>query len=133
MNFVELLDAPEVFYEYGVFKQVYCCKRFITIDCNWALRWASLHGHLNMVEHLIKGGSDVNDVDDDAVRWASGNGHLKTVKYLIENGADATTLNNMAVTWAFENDHHYIVDYLILMGCHLDMTKYGFDDSTHKK
>ena len=79
LNFIEFLNIPEVFYEYGVFKQVHCCKRFITPDDNWATRWASENGHLEVVKYLVSKGSDVTARNNYAVRWASHNGHLELV------------------------------------------------------
>jgi ankyrin repeat protein len=51
-------------------------------DNNWALRWASRNGHLEMVKVLLDAGADVHAKDDQAAYWASYNGHIEVFKLL---------------------------------------------------
>ncbi len=50
---------------------------------DWALRWASGNGRLEVVKYLVEHGANIHALDDDALRWASLNGHLDVVRYLI--------------------------------------------------
>ena len=49
---------------------------------DFALRWASVRGHLDIVEFLLKNGADVHVLDDEALRLASKNDHLNVVELL---------------------------------------------------
>ena len=52
--------------------------------------------------------------NDYAVRWASGGGHLEVVKYLVEKcGANARAENDEAVRESFAWGHLEVVKYLI--------------------
>jgi len=62
----------------------------IIADDNYAVRWASEYGHLDVVKYLVEHGADITADNNYAVRWASLNGHLEVVKYLVEHGADIT-------------------------------------------
>ena len=65
-----------------------------------------------MVEYLHKNGADITADNNYAVKWASANGHLEVVKYLHENGADVTGNDNYAVMHAAENGYSDVVRYL---------------------
>ena len=52
------------------------------IDNNWALRYASEKGYLEVVKYLVSKGADVQGNNNSAVRWASYYGYLEVVKYL---------------------------------------------------
>ena len=59
----------------------------VTADDNYAIRWASENGHLEVVKYLVQNGADVAADDNYAIRWAAKKGHLEVVKYLVQNGA----------------------------------------------
>ena len=56
-------------------------------------------GHLDIVEHLVSLGADVNKVKNDgkhsSSRVAAANGQLDTVKYLISEGAVIDKQDNL--------------------------------------
>ena len=69
-----------------------CGVNVHTMD-DYALRWASYMGHLNVVQYLVEQGANVHASDDLALRWASGNGHMEIVQYLVERGANIHAQN----------------------------------------
>ena len=79
---------------------------------DYALRIASLNGHLDVVKCLISHGSNIHTNNDEALRWASKNGHLAVVEYFIMNGADIHAADDYALVEASENGHTAIVKYL---------------------
>ena len=79
---------------------------------DYALRWASGNGHLEVVKYLVGEGADIHDLDDLALRWASEEGHLDVVKFLVERGADIHTEDDEALRWASEEGHLEVVNYL---------------------
>ncbi len=75
-------------------------------DLDIALVYASQHGQLNVVQFLIKyGASDL----DTALWYACGEGHLNVVKFLIHSGA---TDFHSAFCSAQGYNHQEIMDYL---------------------
>src|SRR3990172_12409974 len=55
-------------------------------DDNYAIRKASYHGHLNVVNRLLEDDRvDPSANDNYAIRWASNNGHLNVVNRLLED------------------------------------------------
>ena len=79
---------------------------------NWAVRGASMYGHLDVVKYLVSKGADVIADDNAAVCLASECGHLDVVKFLVSKGADVTTRKNYAIRKASGNGHLDIVKYL---------------------
>ena len=69
--------------------------------------------NLSGIKELICEGADIHAREDFALRWASENGHLEIVKFLMENGADIHAENDCALRWASENGHLEIVKFLI--------------------
>jgi len=84
----------------------------VTAANNYAIKWASQNGHLEVVKYLVKKGADITANINYPLRWASKNGHLKVVKYLVKKGADITADNNYALIWVSENGHLKVVKYL---------------------
>ena len=70
---------------------------------------ASKVGDLERVKELISQGADNFDY---ALRCASLYGHLEVVKYLVEHGADIHASNNLALRWASKEGHLEVVKYL---------------------
>ena len=63
-------------------------------------------------EWIIQEGIDIHADDEYALRWASENGHLEVVKLLLENGANVHAYNDYALRLASEYGHLDVVKYL---------------------
>ena len=83
---------------------------------NWAVRYASENGHLEVVKYLVEKDSDFQVGDNHAVRFASRNGHLEVVKYLVENGADFRADDNYSIRCASLCGRLEVVKYLVEKG-----------------
>jgi ankyrin repeat protein len=92
----------------------------VTTDDNYAVKWASLYGYLDVVEYLVSKGADVSADDNFALKWASRFGYLDIVKYLVEHGADVTAEDNYALKWAAEYEYLEVVKYLLSQGASLE-------------
>jgi len=77
-----------------------------------AVKYASEHGHLEVVKYLVSLGADIHAGDDWAIVWASGNGHLEVVKYLVSLGADIHAYDDYAIRFASYNSYLEVVEYL---------------------
>ena len=86
---------------------------------DYALRYASENGHLDVVKYLVEfkpDGANIHAQNDDALRWASNNDHLDIVKYLVElkpDGANIHANDDDALILASKNGHLDIVKYLV--------------------
>jgi len=58
------------------------------VDYDQALRTASVHGHLAVVEALLAAGADVHACDEDSLYYAAAYGHVGIVKALLDAGAE---------------------------------------------
>ena len=79
---------------------------------------ASRHGHVEVVECLIRNGADIDLQDSDgwtSLNIASENGHLDVVKCLLYYGASPFD-NENSITLAAENGHQDIVQVLKIAG-----------------
>ncbi|XGA08445.1 MAG: ankyrin repeat domain-containing protein [Wolbachia endosymbiont of Xenopsylla cheopis] len=90
------------------------------------LHYASLKGHLKVVEYFIENGSDSKAKDlfgGTPVHVASLNGRLEVVKYFIENRADLETKDSSDRTllhYASLNGHLDVVKFLAKNGADLE-------------
>ena len=84
----------------------------IHINDDYALRCATLYGHLDIVKYLIEKGASINIMDDLPLRLATYNGNFKMVKYLVEKGADVSFKANASLRWACKKGYIDIVLYL---------------------
>jgi hypothetical protein len=80
---------------------------------NYALQWASRHGHKDSVALLLEHKADVHTEDDCALIWSSERGHKDTVTLLLEHKADVHTNNNNALVCASKHGHKDIVSLLL--------------------
>jgi ankyrin repeat protein len=87
-----------------------------TTEDNYAIRWASQKGYLEIVRLLLKHGADPTDNKNEAIRMASREGHLEVVRLLIDKGADPAADNNNAVRWASKRGYLEIVRLLLQKG-----------------
>jgi len=81
-------------------------------DNDYALCWASYYGHLPVVQFLVQHGADVHACNDYALRWASNYGHLPVVQFLVQHGADVHAENDDALRCASYNGHLAVVQFL---------------------
>lgn len=51
---------------------------------DYALKWSSYNGHIEIVKFLIEKGTNIHPDNDYALRLSSYNGHFEVVKYLIK-------------------------------------------------
>jgi ankyrin repeat protein len=51
-------------------------------ELDYALKWASINGHTEIVKLLLEHGADVHAENDWALRWAYYYGHTEIVKLL---------------------------------------------------
>jgi ankyrin repeat protein len=89
---------------------------------NDVLGWASVNGHLAIVECLIKYGADIHANDDKALKIASYNGKLAIVECLISHGANIHSNDDYALTVSCRNHHLDVIECLIKHGAdiHVD-------------
>jgi len=81
---------------------------------DYALRWASYNGHLEVVKVLLDAGANVHAGNDSALQWASGNGHLEVVKVLLRDaGANVHVNDDYALRCASYNGHVEVVKVLL--------------------
>ena len=69
-----------------------------------------------IVKLLIESGADFTSKNNYAIRYASRNGHIEIVRLLIGLGADFTSKNNYAINYASMNGYTEIVRLLIENG-----------------
>nr|WP_321232909.1 ankyrin repeat domain-containing protein [uncultured Psychroserpens sp.] len=89
-------------------------------DFEGALFSACSNGHVEIVNYLLKLGSNPNERNveqnnDTALIQASFGGHIEIVKMLIENGADIHAKDNhdqTALTKAYWSDNPELIEYL---------------------
>ncbi|KAJ3089023.1 hypothetical protein HK102_007384 [Quaeritorhiza haematococci] len=67
---------------------------------DYALRWASVRGHLSTVRLLLRYGADVHALNDFALRNAVKMGHLEVARTLCEHGADPSANDDEAIKYA---------------------------------
>jgi ankyrin repeat protein len=79
-----------------------------------ALQIACQHGHLDIVEWLLKSGDvDVHSDYDSALQWAARRGDSELVHILLRNGADPTVLNGVPLRIALNMGHNDVARLLM--------------------
>jgi len=84
----------------------------VTAQDNYALKWTSRNGYLEMVKYLVARGADVTAGDNYALRWAFENGYMDVVKWLITHGAGITVDNNCVLERVTENEYTTIMKWV---------------------
>jgi len=84
----------------------------IHADNDYALRWAALNGHLDIMKFLVEKGANMHAYNDYALRVAAKNGHLDIVKYLVSASANIHAGDDYALRLAADNGHTKVVRYL---------------------
>ena len=79
---------------------------------DWALRCASEIGHVEVVKVVLAADAHLHASNDYALRWASVNGHLEVVKVLLDAGADVHAYDDEALQYASEYGHTEVVKLL---------------------
>ena len=87
-------------------------KKIVHTWDDFAIRWASRTGNLELVKFLVENGADIHAKNDQAVSWACLNGHLEVVKYLSEKGTNVQAGDNAAFRFACTNGHFEVVKFL---------------------
>jgi len=82
---------------------------------NWAIRYASLHGHKKVVKLLLNHPRvDPSAINNCAIKRASENGHKKVVRLLLNDPrVDPSAVENWAIRWASRNGHEDVVTLLL--------------------
>jgi len=90
------------------------CSADPNAESQWAVRRASEHGQLAIVDHLLRDGR-VGSTGHlyGALSLASQNGHLAVVARLLRHGVDPSARNQCAVRWASANGHVEVVNLLL--------------------
>ncbi|KAF0684673.1 Aste57867_23357 [Aphanomyces stellatus] len=82
------------------------------------LHFASLNGHLEVIEFLLSTGASIDQVDnygETPLQWASRKGHLEIVRELVDAGASLVLVNNdgnTAKDLTTRNGHSAVAVYL---------------------
>ena len=100
----------------GTFKWLISCGANIHACDDYALRYASKKGHIEVVKLLLESGADVHVDNDYALRHASENGHEEVVGALLESGADVHAEGDYALRWAAQNGYDEVVKILLELG-----------------
>ena len=80
-----------------------------------ALLSASEHGHVEVVQMLLKGGACVH-AGAMSLRKSSRNGHTGVVRLLLEAGADVNAENNFSLLSACRKGHTEVIQMLLAAG-----------------
>ena len=91
------------------------------VEDDYALRWSSSNGHIEIVKFLVEKGANIHADDDYALRWSSFCGHNDVVKFLIEKGANIHADDDDALKWSSGNGHIEVVKILIENGANIDV------------
>jgi len=82
----------------------------------WALKLASLYGHLDTVKYLVDKGNqwDISEDSYRAISWAASAGYLDVVKFLIsESGCGPHSVHNSVIRDAVYNGQNHVVRFLL--------------------
>ena len=86
-------------------------------DANNVLALGAEHGHLPIVKFAIENGADIKSGSGDhALRFCTVAGHLPVLKYLMENGGYVATSEQSLLDIAAERGHLPIMRYLLEIG-----------------
>ena len=87
---------------------------------DYALLWASMNGHLDVVKILIESGIDLHALNESGYILLqciiNFNGSFETIKLLLEHGADIHKYNNDILIVASKDGHSEIMNLLLDYG-----------------
>ncbi|MBU2625027.1 MAG: ankyrin repeat domain-containing protein [candidate division Zixibacteria bacterium] len=93
-----------------------------------AMTWATINGHLPVVQYLAENGADVNGRDTQwgqtVLMYACWSGHIAIARYLVGQGADVnmkSTGGNTPLSVAFSHGHRSVALFLIDAGASPDV------------
>ena len=95
-------------------------------EINLTLCWAACHGFLNVVRYAVRCGADPQWCGNYAFRWASYYGHLEIVQFLARSDAGVSGKAwKWALKYAQEQGRTRVVCYLTQYGDSLNSTGTG--------
>uniref|UniRef100_A0A6G6ACT1 Ankyrin repeat-containing protein n=1 Tax=Borely moumouvirus TaxID=2712067 RepID=A0A6G6ACT1_9VIRU len=86
----------------------------------YALKWASFHKYLKVLQFLVENGADIHVDNDYSLRCALNNDHFEMVKYLVEKGANIHVNNDYSLIMACKNGNFEMAKYLIEKGVNVN-------------
>ncbi|WP_341813059.1 ankyrin repeat domain-containing protein [Wolbachia endosymbiont (group B) of Germaria angustata] len=102
-----------------------------------SLNYATIHGHLGTVQHLVRKGGDVNLKNTkgmNPLHFAALYGHLDIAKYLVAQGAIIKSLNKDSMCplhFAVIHGRLDIVEYLVEKGANINLYSKEGESSLH--
>lgn len=103
----------------------YLIKNGVSSDDDKALCCALIHGHLNITKYLIDDGADPRKKKSKALWVASRNGHIDSVKFLVGCGANVNAYRCAPLRFSFGNGHFGVAIHLIENGSHYGILDWG--------
>lgn len=86
-------------------------------DDDYALKWAALYGHKDLVRHLVDDLGVDPQADGNAALWnASFYKHFDVVRLLIDRGVDVNAKDGIALTYACAHADREMVEFLLNHG-----------------
>ena len=83
----------------------------LLVDKYYALKYASIKGHLKCIKYLHPQVYNIV-ISDEALEFAASMGHLECIKYLHQNGASIRSNEDRALRWAAANGHIECANYI---------------------
>ena len=89
-------------------------KALDKMDADELLKQSSIDGNIKNFKLALERGADPSYVNNYAIRWASYYGHIEVVELLLKDSrVDPSDCNNTAILWASSNGHKEVVELLL--------------------